>query len=102
MAGKTKTLYVFFAIILVSLIIGMPPLKLYHKLSSGCLFDKKKPIVKDTPSFRYSLPPQNDTNATISSFSVPGNQMVQSWDSALLNPIITPPDSLLKPIPMRC
>ena len=102
MAGKTKILYVFFAIILVSLIIGMPPLKLSHKLSSGCLFDKKKAIVKDASSFRYSLPPQNDTNAAIFSFSVPGNQMVQLWDSALLNPSITPSGSLLKPIPMRC
>ena len=102
MAGKTKILYVFFAIILVSLIIGMPPLNLYHKLSSGCLFAKGKPVLKGAASLRYSLPPQNDINAVIPSSSVPGNQMVQLWDSARLNPTITPSDSLQKPIPMRC
>jgi hypothetical protein len=102
MAGKTKVLYGFLAIILVSLIIGMPPLNLAHKLSSGCLFAKSKPILKGASSLRYSLPSQNDMNAVIPPSSVPGNQMIQLWDSALLNPTITPSDSLLKPIPMRC
>jgi hypothetical protein len=102
MAGKTKILYVFFAIILVFLFIGMPPLNLAHKLSSGCLFAKSKPILKGAASLRYSLPPQNDMNAVIPLSSVPGNQMVQLWDSALSNPGIIPSDSFLKPIPMRC
>ena len=102
MAGKTKILYAFLAIILVSVIIGMAPLNLAHKLSSGCLFDKSKPNLKGASSFRYSLPSPNDMNAVIPPSSVPGNQMVILWDSALLNPTITPSDSLLKPIPMRC
>jgi hypothetical protein len=102
MLGKTKLLHLFFAIILIFLFIGMPPLNLAHKLSSGCLFDKSKPNLKGASSFRYSLPSPNDMNAVIPPSSVPGNQMVQLWDSALLNPSITPSDSLLKPIPMRC
>jgi hypothetical protein len=102
MVGRTKILYIAFAIILVFLFIGMPPLNLAHKLSSGCLFAKNKPILKGAGSLRYSLPPQNDLYAVIPLSSVPGNQMVQLWDSALSNPIIIPSDSLLKPIPLRC
>ena len=102
MVGKTKILYIAFAIILVFLFIGMPPLNLAHKLSSGCLFAKCKPILKGNPSFRYSLLYKNDMNFFIYPTSEPGNQMVPLGDSALLNPSITPSDSLLKPIPMRC
>ena len=102
MVEKTKFLYIAFAIILVFLFIGMPPLNLAHKLSSGCLFDKSKPNLKGASSFRYSLPSPNDMNAVIPPSSEPGNQMVPSWDSALLNPTIIPSDSLLKPLPMRC
>jgi len=102
MVNKTRFLYIFFAIILVFFFIGMPPLNLVHKLSSGCLFAKSKPILKSNPSFRYSLPSPNNMNAVISPSSEPGTQMVPLWDSALLNPTINPPDSLQKPIPMRC
>jgi len=102
MVNKTKFLYIAFAIILVFLFIGMPPLNLAHKLSSGCLFAKSKPILKGNPSLRYSLPSQNDMNFFIYPTSDAGNQMVPLGDSALLNPSITPSDSLLKPIPMRC
>jgi len=102
MVSKTRFLYIFFAIILVFLFIGMPPLNLAHKLSSGCLFAKSKPILKGASSLRYSLPSQNDMNAVIPPSPAPGNQMVQLWDSALSNPGIILSDSFLKPIPMRC
>jgi len=102
MVRKRKLIYIAFAIILVFLIIGITPLNLAHKLSSGCLFAKSKPVLKGGASLRYSLPPQNDMNAVILPSSVPGNQMVQLWDSALSNPGIIPSDSPLKPIPMRC
>jgi|GEM_PF-4214663 hypothetical protein len=102
MVNKTKFLYIAFAGILVFLFIGMPPLNFAHKLSSGCLFAKSKPILKSNPSFRYLLPSQNDMHFFIYATSEPRNQMVPLGDSALLIQNITPSDLLLKPIPMRC
>jgi len=102
MLGRHKLLILIPAILLIPVLLGMTPVHLAHKLSSGCPYSHSKQIQRSDSCLFHSLVPHDDlTSVTLNSIPF-GHELMTSFDLKALVSNSVHPNIFINSIPLRC
>jgi len=102
MLGRHKLIILITAILLIPVLLGMTPVHLVHKLSSGCPYAHSKEIQRSDSCLFHSLVPHDDL-ASVTLNSIPFDHELMTWFD--FKPLVSNsvhPDFFINSIPLRC
>ncbi len=102
MLRRHKLLILITAVFLVPLLLGMTPVHLVHKLSSGCPYSHSKQIQRSDSCLFHSLVSHDDlTSVTLNSIPF-DHELLASFDFKPLVFNSVYPNIFIDSIPLRC
>jgi hypothetical protein len=102
MLGRHKTLLVISAVFLISILFGMVPLKMAHRLASGGPFTDCKQAQCGNHSPFNSLVSHNDSTIVNLNLTPLDQKSAPAFDIQVLDPDTIHSNATIHSVPLRC